>query len=477
MPKLKGWKIGFVAFLLFVATAIAAPAQTFTTLASFDGTDGYNPVAGLVQGRDGNFYGTTTIGGANYSGTVFKMTPAGTLTTLYTFCTVKGCPDGSLANSLVLATDGNFYGTTQRGGAGSGKGCSGCGTVFKITPRGTLTTLHSFNFSDGFQPNGLIQATDGNLYGTALYGGIVSHGTIFKISLAGNFKMWNLWPNGSGPTGLIQGTDGNFYGLTSGGGGRSADPYGSVFKMTPLGKFTRLHKFSGSDGFQPNGLIQDTDGNFYRTTLAGGSSQQHYCATGGAVCGTFFQMTPTGALATLYNFCSQPGCGDGAEPVGVIQATDGNFYGTTSIGGNNNGTVFNITSAGALTVLHDFCASCADGANPRAEVLQATNGTLYGTAQNGGFYGYGTIFSLSMGFGPLVAFVRGSGKVGWQVEILGQGFTGTTGVSFNGIAANFVVQSDTYLTATVPQGATTGFVSVTTPGGTLQSNKAFRVAQ
>jgi uncharacterized repeat protein (TIGR03803 family) len=478
MAKLQGWRIGFVVFMLFAATVIAAPAQTFKTLASFDGTDGYNPVAGLVQGRDGNFYGTTTVGGATYSGTVFKITPAGTLTSLYTFCTVRGCPDGALANSLVLATDGNFYGTTQRGGSGTGKGCSGCGTVFKITPSGTLTTLHSFNFSDGFQPNGLIQATDGNLYGTAQYGGIKNHGTIFKISRAGNFKMWNLWPNGNGPTELIQGTDGSFYGVTYGLAGSSGDIYGLVFKMTALGKFTTLHKFIGSDGFHPNGLVQATDGNFYGTTLAGGSSQQQHCVGINAVCGTFFQMTPTGTLATLYNFCSQPGCSDGAGPGGVIQATDGNFYGTT-FEGAIDGTVFEITSGGALTALYNFCKgpACADGAKPEGVLLQATNGTFYGTTQIGGFYDYGAVFSLSMGFGPFAAFVRSSGKAGAVVEILSQGLTGTTGVSFNGTAANFVVHSDTYLTATVPQGATTGYVTVTTPGGTLQSNVVFRVTQ
>jgi uncharacterized repeat protein (TIGR03803 family) len=174
-----------------------------------------------------------------------------------------------------------------------------------------------------------------------------------------------------------------------------------------------------------------------------------------------------------------------------VQATDGNFYGTTSGGGaacysdTGCGTVFQITPAGKLTTLYSFCTSgyplCADGISPDG-LAQATNGNFYGTTPQGGAStacgdGCGTIFSLATGLGPFVSFVRSSGKVGANVEILGQGFRGTTGVSFNGTAANFVVHSHTYLTATVPQGATTGVVNVTTPDGTRQSNLVFRVTK
>ena len=172
----------------------------------------------------------------------------------------------------------------------------------------------------------------------------------------------------------------------------------------------------------------------------------------------------------------------------MVQATDGNFYGTTSNGGSSDcdygcGIVFQVTPSGTLTSVHNFVGT--DGAYPLNGLLQATSGILYGVTTSGGasnncsfwFYypGCGTVFSLDMGLGPFVAFVRNSGRVGSNAQILGQGFTGTTGVSFNGTSASFAVKSDTYLTATVPQGATTGFVTVTTPSGTLQSNVMFQV--
>jgi uncharacterized repeat protein (TIGR03803 family) len=172
-----------------------------------------------------------------------------------------------------------------------------------------------------------------------------------------------------------------------------------------------------------------------------------------------------------------------APTASPIQATDGNLYGTTFFGGNLScdsrygcGTVFRIEPTGALTTLHSFCdPPCNDGAWPLAGLIQATDGTFYGAASSGGSMGDGTIFSLSMGLAPFLAFVQDYGKVGQTGGILGQGFTGTTGVSFNGTSATFTVISDTYLTATVPAGATTGYVTVATPSGTLTSNVPFHV--
>jgi uncharacterized repeat protein (TIGR03803 family) len=494
MAKLRGWRVGLVVFILFAATAIAAPAQTFTSLVSFDKTDGANPYTGLVQGRDGNYYGMTTNGGINSPacygagcGTIFKITPAGTLTTIYSFCTVKYCHDGAspYLSSLILATDGNFYGTTTYGGSGRDKICAhglptGCGTVFKLSSAGALTTLYNFCTQrfcpDGDTPTVLIQATNGNFYGTTQGGGNRGNGTIFKITPGGTLTtLHSIWTNGKDLTGLVQGTDGNLYGIAGGQTG------GSVFKITLSGKLTTLYKFCSqsncTDGDGPTALIQATDGNFYGTTISGG--------VGGG--GTVFKITSAGVLTTLYSFCTQTGCSD--LPVALVQATDGNFYGTTHSSGGSNcdpygcGTLFQVTPAGALTTLYSFCTQtgCSDGFFP-GELMQGTNGNFYGPTLEGGAstacnYFCGTVYSLSVGLGPFVSFVRGSGKVGWRVEILGQGFTGTTGVSFNGTAANFVVHSDTYLTATIPQGATTGFVSVTTPGGTLQSNVVFRVTK
>jgi|SRR5580704_768307 uncharacterized repeat protein (TIGR03803 family) len=485
MTRVKGWRIGVVVFILFVATAIAAPAQTFTSLASFDGFDGSSPWAGVVQGADGNFYGTTSGGGNG--GSIFKITATGTLTYVYKFC--NRCSEGDAPYAgLVLATDGNFYGTTMLGGGYT------TGTVFKITPADTLTTLHRFRLrTGGMNPQAaLVQATDGNFYGTTVGGGSYGAGTVFKITPAGKLTtLYSFCSQANCPdgyqvyAGLVQGRDGNFYGTTwAGGNNYCYGGCGTIFKITPTGTLTTLYRFCTqtgcSDGaFVAAGLVQATDGNFYGTTAAYGGP------SGG---GTVFKITSGGKLTTLYSFCSQTNCADGDYPVaGLVQATDGNFYGTTELHGGNNscapdgcGTIFQMTPAGTLTTLHSFDQT--DGSRPFARLLQATNGNFYGTTYGGGTNscspdGCGTVYSLATGLGPFVSFVRGSGKVGWKVEILGQGFTGTTGVSFNGTAANFVVQSDTYLKATIPQGATTGFVTVKTPGSTLQSNAVFRVTK
>ena len=275
---------------------------------------------------------------------------------------------------------------------------------------------------------------------------------------------------------LVQGKNGNIYGTTS----QVTSGNGAVIVILPKTglKKTPLYTFQGvKNGGNPyGGLLQATDGNFYGTTSTGGANSQG---------GTIFSMTPAGKLKTIYSFCAKPNCTDGRNPLtSLIQANDGNLYGTTAFGGTNEtscnsgcGTIFSITTAGKLTTLYNFCglANCADGSQPEGGLVQATNGTFYGTTFSGGTVGLGTVFSLSMGLGPFVAFVRDSGKVAQKAQILGQGFTGTTGVSFNGTPANFTVRRDTYLVATVPQGATTGYVTVTTPSGTLQSNVKFRV--
>src|ERR1035438_801600 len=303
--------------------------QTFTTLANFNGTnDGAGP-SSLVQGMDGNFYGTTGNRGANGYGTVFKITPGGTLTTLHSFNSTDGAYP--LAG-LVQGINGNFYGTTSLGGAYNCGAYNQCGTIFKITPGGTLTTLHSFNSTDGYYPVG----------------------------------------------GLVQGLNGNFYGTTSSGG---ANNYGTVFKITPGGALTTLHSFNSTDGANTwAGLVQGLNGNFYGTTQQGGTSNL----------GTVFNITPGGTLTTLHSFNST----DGAYPLaGLVQGLNGNFYGTTSSGGANNyGTVFKITPGGTLTTLHSF--NSTDGYSPSAGLVLATNGSFYGTTQQGGTSKYGTVSSL-----------------------------------------------------------------------------------
>lgn len=322
-------RVLFSLFIFCAAMAIASPAQTLTTLVGFNGNNGGGPWAPLIQGTDGNFYGTTLAGGndapycgnnlANLPGcgTIFRVTPSGDITTIYSFCPQGMCPDGSGPNGgLVQGTDGNFYGTTTGGGI-TNPPCysAGCGTVFRITPAGVLTTLHSFcsqlNCSDGTDPLG----------------------------------------------GLVQGADGNFYGTTFGGGANGIG-YGTVFKITPSGTLTTIYSFcyqSGCpDGDEPYaGLVQGADGNFYGTTSMGGTNFNN---------GTVFKITPGGTLTTLYRFCIPGACPDGGVPfAGLAQGTDGNFYGTTTRGGSTgNGTVFKMTPGGALTTLHSFEGS--DGA-------------------------------------------------------------------------------------------------------------------
>jgi uncharacterized repeat protein (TIGR03803 family) len=484
-------------FVLCAATALALPAQTLTTLYSFNnGTNGYNPMAGLVQATNGDLYGTTF----DAEGTVFKITPSGTLTTLYNFCSQSGCADGANPEAgLIQATNGDLYGTTYAGGSYT------AGTVFKMTPGGALTTLFTFDGADGVWPfAGLVQAASGDLYGTTVHGGSCTGpggcGTVFKMTPAGklttlyNFCSQSLCADGVSPYGgLVQVTDGNFYGTTlSGGANCYPGGCGTIFKMTPTGMLTTLYSFcsqvSGvacTDGAEPQaGLVQGTDGNFDGTTAYGGSSDA--CDQG---CGTIFKITPTGTLTTLYSFCSQAGCTDGRTPFsGLVQAADGNFYGTTYFGGANGdggdagaGTVFKMTPGGTLTTLYNFCSQsgCTDGTNPSAGLVQDTNGKFYGTTEYGGTAcapdGCGTLFSLSTGLGAFVETQTESGKVGAPVKILGTNLKGATSVTFDGTPAAFTIVSASEITTTVPNGATTGTVQVVTPRATLSTNVPFRV--
>ncbi len=285
-----------IVLVVVVSRAFNAAAQTETNLHSFAGppTDGEFPNAGLVQGSDGNFYGTTENGGTNSSGgNVFRISPSGTYTNLHSF--VGSPTDGDFpAAGLVQGSDGNFYGTTTAGGTNDD------GTVFRISPSGTETNLYSFVGSptDGAYPEaGLVQGSDGNFYGTTENGGTSTNcgsvygcGTVFRISPSGNYT--NLYSFGSSPTdgfnpraGLVQGSDGNFYGTTLNGG---TNDDGTVFRISPSGNYTNLYSFVGppNDGRYPYaGLVQGSDGNFYGTTLEGG---QYNLPPGD---GTVFKLT------------------------------------------------------------------------------------------------------------------------------------------------------------------------------------------
>jgi len=472
-------------FAVCVAGAVASHAQTYTRLAKLNGANGEGPTYGsLIQGLDGNSYGTTNLGGAHNGGEVFKITPTGKVTTIYSFCPAQGCPDGVGPNDgLLQGFDGNLYGTTSQGGA------SNDGTVFKLSSSGVLSTLHEFcsetNCADGAIPYfGLIQGVNGNFYGATTTAVAGINGTIFEITMMGQlttlytFCALSNCLDGGGPSAaLTLGTDGDFYGVTGSGGTLQV---GTVFRITAGGKLTTLHSFSRTDGEFPNALVQVADGSFYGTTEYGGRNNK----------GVIFKLTPSGQFNVLHNFCSVINCVDGASShAPLVEGTDGNLYGTTTFGGVDKvngqifggyGTIFRITSAGQFTTLYTFCSlggDCADGAYPLDGLTQGTDGNFYATT-----YGLpqcpgncGTIFKLSMGLAPFVAASPTFGRVGHPVHILGNNLTGATSVTFNGIPASFKVGANSVITATVPSGATSGTIEVTTPGGTLSSNTTFEV--
>jgi len=411
---------------LFLAVgAVVAQAQTLTTLATFGaGTPGPNS---LIQGADGNFYGTT--GGQTEPGGIFQVTPSGAITTLYSF-------PSSYASSLLQVKDGSFYGTTPNGGTNancnSAEFSNGCGSIFQFTLPASLKTLYSFDFTHGVAPFGpLIQAKDGTFYGTTFGGGALSEGgtrgfgSIFNITAAGALTTLHNFAgmDGATPNGLIQGTDGNLYGTTQNGGDTTcfnlvAEGCGIAFKITTTGSFTPLHDFNGqSEGLDPDAaLIQGRDGNFYGTTAA----MPFQIGTG-----ALFQLTPGGSLTTVYTF--QSFGTNGAFPqYPLIQAADGNFYGITPEGGANSGpnnpcghgnaegcgTIFQVTPSGTYTNLYTFCSQpeCADGTGPNALVL-GTDGNFYGTTGSGGANNAGTFFKLSLASPDAPAIAPSGGVV------------------------------------------------------------------
>jgi uncharacterized repeat protein (TIGR03803 family) len=456
---------------LTLSLAVRSQAQTINFLAAFNGTNGEDP-SSVIQATDGNFYGTTIFGGPALHGNVVRITPAGEISTLYDFCSRPHCLDGANPYTPpILGSDGNLYGVTAMGGS-TANGGAGWGTVYKLTLDGHLTTLYAFCTGDlpcldGLDPVGLVQAADGTLYGTAFEGGQFNGGTLFKLTPAGKFSLVHIfcssancadgqWPE-SAP---IQGSDGNLYGVTLLGGKADA---GVLYDLTPAGRFNVVHTFLCFDdscnlGGEPNSVMQDAAGNLFGATGGGGAFGE----------GTIFEITPQHQYLNLYTFTE-------SSPLGLTRANDGNFYGLTG-GINGAGTIFQFTQSGTFNTLFTFTC-CTAGSNPGSTIFQAPDGNLYGSVAFYGDQTYGAIYSFSNGLNPLVQTNPTTGKVGRSVIILGNGLTGSTSVTFNGVAAEFTVESDTYIKAAVPTGATTGTVSVVTPAGTLNSNPEFVVTK
>jgi uncharacterized repeat protein (TIGR03803 family) len=335
-------KIFACALILFALNPCFAgqTAPAVKTVYSFTGKGKDVPLlhARLIQGKDGNFYGVSNVRGAGNFGTIFKITPAGVRTTLHAF-TRNGADGAEPCDGLVADSHSNFYGTTGYGGS------SGSGTVFKITPKGRFSALHSFT----------------------------------GIGFAGGSADGAL-PH----AGLVRGRDGNFYGTTWS-GGRSGD--GTVFKITPAGALRTLHSFTGSNAegaFPYAGLTPGGDGNFYGTTTLGGRMG------GGVGGGTVFRISQAGVLMTLHSFK------DGAYLyAGLVQGDDGNFYGETAFGGKmDGGTVFQITPAGVLTTLRSFSRYGAGGSALIDDLAKGSDGSIYATTLSGGRHGKGTIFRI-----------------------------------------------------------------------------------
>lgn len=470
----RGWKHIFTAVLF---CAVAANAQTFTKLADFSSATGGGPGAPPIQGLDGKLYGTAGNSGPKGRGTVYSATTSGTLGDYFTFCKAATCPTGAGPYLSPLQTsDGSFFGFTI--------GNAGNGTIFKLTPAGVANNLYTFCVPDctnGDDPRtNLIQARNGSLYGTTNVGGTgVALGTIFQLTTGGTLttvhNFCQITPNcndGAGPEGfgsLIQATDGNLYGATRNGG---ANGNGTIYQFALNGTFKTIYKFCKSggclDGAHPAGLVQGLDGNFYGVTTSGGANGY----------GDVFKVTKFGGLTVLYSFCSQTNCTDGNGPTGLLLGSDGNFYGTTANIGSNGAVpnnIYQITPAGAFTVLYSTDVDTEQGL---LSLMQSTDGNFYGTYSVGGASNLGTFFQLKTGLGPFVRALRPYGAIGQTAYILGYGLTGSTGVSFNGTAATtFSVVSDTEITATIPTGATTGTLSVTTASGTLSSAVPFQVFQ
>jgi uncharacterized repeat protein (TIGR03803 family) len=465
------------------------PSGTYTSLYSFAGaangtdptSDGQNP-GGLVQGSDGNFYGASE-GGIYDKGTVFRISPSGTYASLYSFGGYSG--DGVDPNGgLVQGSDGNFYGTTEEGGTDV------WGTVFRISPDGSETIVYSFAGypGDGKLPNArLVQGSDGNFYGTTEFGGTSTNcdsgcGTVFRISPSGSETV--LYSFAGYPTdgfdavgGLVQGSDSNFYGVTDQGGTSTncgSPGCGTVFRISPSGTYTSLYSFHGStyiggngDGASPQaGLVEGSDGNFYGTTANGGELGL----------GNVFRISPSGTLTSLYsipvtNFGAAVGV-DGLDLQGLVQGIDGDFYGTTAGGGMSTnceaaggcGTVFKLAigsgpgGGGSTNCTYSINSPnalfAAVGGSESVSVI-ASNSCVWTAASNDGFI---TITSGSSGSGNgtvhyIVAANTSTNEQVGTMTIAGQTFTVTESGTTSSGGCTFSIGTKTSITLTAKGGS------------------------
>jgi len=447
--------------LLFSFAAVPTQAQTPTTLYSFVNgpSDAAGPTGNIVQGRDGNIYGVGALGlrGANKTGAVYQITPAGAESVFVNFpASWINCDSG-----FTLGRDGNFYGTCEQGNP-----TNNGSFLFRMTPAGVLTDIHDFA-AGVFAEYAPIQGVDGNFYG-------VTSTLVYKMTAAGVVTTIHTFvsPDVQPLSNLYQASDGNLYGtiiLCALSGNR-----GCVYKVSIAGVYKNIYGFTDPTGSSPcTGLVQGKDGKLYGATDGGRPLND----------GNIYKVTTAGVNTGLHDFnnvtdgACNPGAG-GFPVVSLLQVTDGNFYGTTYGGAlANNGSIYKLTPANVFSVFL-FPASSAGGNQPYTTLIQHTNGLVYGTSSGGGANSVGTFFSVATGDAPFLKLepTELSGNVGTSVGMFGQGFSSASVVKFGGVAATSVTLSGTtYLTAVVPAGAHTGTVIVTTGTTTLTSPQTYKV--
>jgi uncharacterized repeat protein (TIGR03803 family) len=482
--------------LALAGFAMPAQAQTYTPLSSFQGLvyGDYYPSGPLVLGQDGNLYGTTS--GYGPASDIYSMTTAGAETPLWQ--PTGDYPGGACewqygsynppSMGMTLGADGLLYGTCQNWG-----GNAELSVIYQYDPsQNGFTVVYSFPIVNGVgyvQPSVLTLGTDGNLYGTAIPGstGFTTGGIVFQFNPTTN-KLTTLHTflgsgssDGAFPYGpLALGTNGDFYGTTTSGGISGGSGGGTFYSITTKGKIKILYSFNtftdSTSGSYPAAVTLGNNGNFYGVTFEGGTFAQ----------GTIFEITPAGKLTWLHNF-NETTDNAGFPLFPLTLGSDGNLYSAAT---NNNGvqSLFEIATKAkkgvyTYTDLYNFptpgSANCNNGTPvgclPTSTILQLPNGLFYGVTYEGGVENEGTFYSLNTGLKPFVILQFPLGTEGTSLGIYGQGFvTGpATAVSFNGTAASFTVASDTYMTATIPTGATKGYVTVSEPSATLKSNRIF----
>ena len=450
-------------FILIAGSALPSQAQipAPSLLYTFQGgtTDIYNPWGPIAQGRDGNLYGTGQArGSAANTGGVFKITPKGVETLLVAFpSTWINCGYG-----LTLATDGNFYGTCVLSGAHN------VGFIFRVTPAGVLTDIYDFlnNTTDACCPlGGLVLGANGDLYGTTGdYGSASSPQVAFSVSTAGVYKTLYTFSDGNSiPSVLSAGSDGTFYGTEA-----NADGFGNVggvFRVAAGGTFKLLYGFvSSTDVYYPStGVIRATNGKLYGTTA-------FPSGTDGS--GTLYDVTTGGVATDIYNFPSSLNFDEAAN--NMMQASNGSIYGASYNGGTGaSGGLYKLTSANVFSS-YSFASDSKMGGSPGGPLMQNTNGIIYGSNSSGNVTTGGTLFQLNIGAKPFISLVTPvySGEEATKVGILGQGFTSKSVVEFGSTkATTTALTGTTFILATVPTGALTGDITVTT-GSTILSTLA-----